>query len=246
MKTKPVALADRISFVAIVAVGWALLDVLVYLAFDAAIGIYMTSNPLHRPLMYATTIIAFAFLQRHLATRYLRVNFRHWLRWTLAGVIVGALCHALFTAIIPPPSEFWWQRRFNPPPAAADLLVKDVYHALRWFFRFGLVAFFQYFALPRHLQGRRFWLLAALASGPLWLINSVLAALIQAFAIDHMATLTTQRQEIDEAAEYEAEAVNQSGAGETPQRHTSKADPQRVDLLQYADQVALKKESSLL
>ncbi len=188
MKTKPVALADRLCFVSIFVVGWSLLGFLLYLAFDTTIGIYMSSNPLHRPLMYATMIIAFAFLQRHLITGYLRSDFRHWLRWSIAGVIFSAICYQVFTALVPPPSEFWWYARVDPPPPAPALFVEDLYHAIRWFFRFGLVAFFQYFALPRHSPGRRIWLLTAVAAAPLWFHHALLAVLIQALVLIQITT----------------------------------------------------------
>ncbi len=187
MKSKYVALADRVCFAAILAVGWFLLGALLYLAFDTTIGIYMSSNPLHRALMYATMVIAFALLQRHLIARCFRVNFPGWLRWTVAGVIVGALCHEIFTAAIPSPSDFWWHGRISPLPSAQNLFVADVYHSIRWFFRFGLVVFFQVFALPRDWPSRRLWLLAAIVAAPLWHAHNWIAVIMLALALDRIA-----------------------------------------------------------
>lgn len=187
MKIQHVALTDRLCFAAILAVGWALLGALLYLAFDMTIGIYASSNPPRRALMYATMVIAFAFLQRHLIARCFRVNLQHWLRWTVAGVAVGALCHEIFTAAISSPAAFWWHRRISPPPSAQDLFIADAYHAIRWFFRFGLVAFFQYFALPRDLPSRRLWLLASVVAAPLWHAHSWIAVIILALALDRIA-----------------------------------------------------------
>ena len=187
MKIQNVALADRVRFAVILAAGWLLLSSLLYFAFDMTIGIYMSSYPLRRALMYATMVIAFAILQRQLINSCFRVNFQHWLRWTVAGAAVGALCHEIFTAAIPSPSEFWWYRRISPPPSAQDLFIVDAYHAIRWFFRFGLVVFFQAFALPSDLPIRRLWLLAAIVAAPLWHSHSWIAVIIIALALDRIA-----------------------------------------------------------
>ncbi len=192
MKRKRVSLADRIRYASLLCLIWLLATFLIYLAFDMTVGIYMSSNPLHRPLMYATMVIAFAVVQRHLITRYLRLELRHWLRWTLLGVIASAICYQAFTAVAPAPSEFWWHTRISPPPAPEHLFAENAYHAIRYFFRFGLVAFFQYFALPRHPHARRLWLLAALIAAPLWHQYSLAAVIILALALDRVAFISWQ------------------------------------------------------
>ncbi|MCY3977279.1 MAG: hypothetical protein OXG23_04185 [Chloroflexi bacterium] len=186
MKRKTVTIANRLlDFSKICAVP-PLSGLLIWLAFDFTIGIYLASN-FTRVLMCGVTVFVFSALQQHIASCCLSLELRHWLRWTVAGVIVGALCHEIFTSAIPSPSDFWWHRRISPPPAPEHQFVGNLYHAIRWFFRFGLVAFFQYFALPRDLPSRRLWLLAAIVAAPLWHAHNWIAVIILALALDRIA-----------------------------------------------------------
>lgn len=121
---------------------WMSLSIGLYVAFDLILGLYMSNNSLHRILLHAATLIAFALLQRQLLARFYGFELQHWLRWTLVGVIVSAICSLLYAAAAPAPSEFWWHARVSPPPSELDQFMANAYYAVRWFFRFGLVAFF--------------------------------------------------------------------------------------------------------
>ncbi len=185
MKYKPVSNTNRLlCFSAICLLP--LSGLLIWLAFDATIGIYLALN-FNRVLMYGVTVFVFAAVQQRLASRYLSLELRHWLRWTVLGLIGSAICYQVFTAVVPAPSEFWWHRRISPLPALEHRFVENLYHAIRWFFRFGLVAFFQYFALPSMPQGRRLWLLAAIIAAPFWHAHSWVAVIILALALDRIA-----------------------------------------------------------
>lgn len=187
MKRKRISARDRIAYLALSSLIWIILDVAIYIFFDSTLGIYGSGNSTARALMHGSVAIAFAMLQLRLMSHWLRLKPRRWLRWTFCAVVIGAVCHQLFVQSLPPPSEFWWHVRISPPPAAQDVIVANVYHGIRWFFRFGLVAFFQYLALPANLPGRRLWLIAAILTAPLWHTQQVLAVFIQAVTLVRLA-----------------------------------------------------------
>ncbi len=191
MKRKPVSIANRLLVFSANCVLLPLSGLLIWLAFDFTIGIYLAPG-FNRVLMYGITVFVFAAAQQRLASRYLSLKLRHWLRWTVLGVIGSAICYQVFIAVVPAPSEFWWYARISPPPAPEHLFAENVYHAIRYFLRFGLVAFFQYFALPRLPQARRLWLLAALIAAPLWHQYNLSALIILALALDRVAFISSQ------------------------------------------------------
>ncbi len=187
MKRKPVSRKDSIRFFALWGLAWVASFFLVMFAFVVLSPFSGQTTFLERLLPYVSAICVYAILQRHLTARYLGIELRHWLRWTLVGAVVGALCYEVLRGFVPPPAGFWWYARFDPPPGSWDWFVRNAYYTMGDFFRFGLAAVFQHFALPRQLPRRRLWLLGALLAGPFWHIHQILAALIQALAMMRVA-----------------------------------------------------------
>lgn len=111
--------------------------------------------------------IVFAFLQRSLIRRYLRVDMRHWVQWTWIGFVAGYAGHSLFTAVAARPVPVWLQLHYGEEPRAFAALLYAAYHSLRGFFLFGFPMLFQWFALPKTFSFRWLWLLTAFMTGPI-------------------------------------------------------------------------------
>ena len=110
---------------------------------------------------------AFAFLQRSLMRRYLRVDTRHWVRWTWIGFAAGYVCNSLFTAVAARPVPVWLQLHYGGEPSEFADLLYAAYYSLRDFFLFGFPMLFQWFALPKTFSFRWLWPLTAFATGPI-------------------------------------------------------------------------------
>ena len=219
MKSKNVSCTDRLQFVLLSLASLLIIDLALETLIDVAFGMQASGYPHKEQLTHVTIALAYAAIQRYLLARYLRLELRHWLYWTTAGLLIGSLCLALMQMTVPAPSELWWRQRISLPPAPIHQFTATFYHATRDFLRFGLVAFFQVLALPRHTQplggsdkvpesrshkkqalssheqrgllknGRKAWLLAATIAAPLWHDGMMLPALILALALVFVATL---------------------------------------------------------
>ena len=113
-------------------------------------------------------------------------------------------------------------REWNHPWSVADTLLFWIYHGLRYFFRFSLVALFQYFALPRYFRRRWLWSLAATISGLLWFAaGSLIPAIIQAIAMERMAAITNRERESNEETTHEEECANEDSRSRLRERSAS-------------------------
>ena len=185
MTRSPAPLANAIHFVILSCLAWLCAYLLFALALDnPAVDPFATAPSLWQAVQYALTVILFAFVQRWLMRRYLRAELPRWMQYSIVGALAGAACYLVFRQVVPNPTEYWQLARISPPPERAFVFVKQVYYGISDFFKFGLVAFVQFFALPRHLRGRRMWLLAALLAAPLWSFSqSMVAVMILSLAL---------------------------------------------------------------
>lgn len=189
-KHRPLSSANAVRFVALSCLAWLFACVLVWFVLDDhAVDAFAAAPHPRHALQYAMTVIAFACAQHWLMRRWLRVELRGWLRYSIVGALAGATCYILFRNVVPAPYEFWQYMRYSPPPEPVYLFAKDVYFGLSDFFRYGVVAFCQFLAFPRHWQGRHLWLVAVFAAAPLWSVSgSIAAVMILALALAHIST----------------------------------------------------------
>ena len=184
-KHTQVSTLDCLRYIALLYLLGALLGLSLFIIAEFILDFDRTAE---RALIAVAGLTAGAILQRHLILRCLRLDLRSWAHWTILGGIVGYACYLIYREAVPHPSAFYWNLRFQPPPEPADMFVIHLYHSLADFLRYGLVAFFQYRALPRHLPGRRLWLLTAVIAAALWQADGSLTFLLRATAMIHIAT----------------------------------------------------------
>ncbi|MYC54814.1 MAG: hypothetical protein F4X46_04435 [Chloroflexi bacterium] len=188
LKRHPWSLANTTRFVALSCLAWLAVTTIVWLAWDD-VPPFASAPWLSNAMQYAGTVTVFAGVQRWLLRRWLRVELRSWLRYSIVGALAGAACYLAFRNGVPAPYEFWQYQRYSPPPEPVYLFAKDVYFGLSDFFKYGVVAFCQFLAFPRQWQGRRLWLVAAFAAAPLWNVSqSLVAVMILSLALAHITT----------------------------------------------------------
>ena len=89
-KRKPISTRDRCLFLLFWSLGWLLISSLA--SFES--GGFLSAEPLSQfrdPIILGASFTIFALWQRHLLQRYLRIDARRWLLWTLLGFGAGQI-----------------------------------------------------------------------------------------------------------------------------------------------------------
>ena len=166
-KTRGITSQDRRRFVLFWTLGCALIFTLsAILTHRVSITLTSLDGHLVTFIELGAIFTTFGFLQRSLIRRYLHLDMRHWVRWTWFGVMVGYVCHSLFTAVAASPVPVWLQLYYGEEPSKFADLLYVAYHSLRLSFLFGFPILFQWFALPKTFSFRWIWLLTAFITGP--------------------------------------------------------------------------------